>query len=329
MQAKAKKQSKHYKAAVIGCGMIGGGLDKPESHYMILTHANGYVKHDDCSLVACVDNDPLMIEQFRQKWGQDIHGYQDLQEMLAIEQPEIISICTPTQHHATAIKTIYQYPSVLAVICEKPLTYNIEELLEIENIIKNSTKVFLVNYIRSFDPAHQEAIQIAKSGEFGAALGFHGIFSKGLYHNGSHLLALIEDLFGKIVQFDFVHGEQVKGDLYGTYFAKTASGVTGTLFNTSGEGYAIFELDILFATGRIEFYWFGRKISVSVAKKSQDYEGFNELETIYFVTDTLRHYGLNTINYAISLLKTTKKRKALIDRQIDFSKRILQFKERV
>lgn len=303
--------------------MIGGGLDNPESRDRILTHANGYLKHELCKLVACVDSNPSAVEQFRQKWGQDIHGYQDIEEMLKIEQPEIVSICSPTKFHAEAIKTIYNYPCVLVVICEKPLTDNMEELFELENIIKYDAKVFLVNYIRSFDPSHQEAIQLSRSGELGVALGFHGVFSKGLYHNGSHLLALIEDLFGEIVGFNVLNGKQLDQDLYGTYFTKTISGVTGTLFNIFGDNYAIFELDVLFERGRIRFSELGRRIVISNVQKSPDFEGFNELRDSYYLPDTLRYYGLNSINYAMLLLEDDGKRKAMIDKQLDFSKRLL------
>lgn len=325
MQVKVNTGLLPYKAAIIGCGMIGSGLDDPASMDKIFTHAKGYLKHEFCKLVACVDSNPLAIEQFRRKWGQEIHGYQDIEEMLKIEKPEIVSICSPTKFHAAAIKIIYNYPSVLVVICEKPITDKMEELFELENIIKNNSKVFLINYIRSFDPSHQEAIQLSRSGEFGAVLGFNGIFSKGLYHNGSHLLALIEDLFGDIVEFNILNGKQLNADLYGTYFVKTISGVTGTLFNIVGENYAIFELDVLFEAGRIRFSELGRQIVISTVQKSPDFEGFYELRDSYCLPDTLRFYGLNSINYAMLLLEDNEKRKAIIDKQLDFSKRLLNF----
>ncbi len=324
MQAKAK--TKTFKAAVIGCGMIGSGLDRVNS-IKILTHAKGYKQHDSCDLVACVDRNLEAIERFRQKWGEDIRGYQDIEEMLASEAPEIVSVCTPTENHVADVKKIYQHSSVKVVICEKPLTDSMDELDELKDIIRNSSKVFVVNYMRCFDPAHQEAVDIVQSGQLGKPVGFHGVFTKGLYHNGSHLLALIEDVCGEIIQFEVVDAERIAGDVYGTYIARTASGVTGTLFNTSGDNYALFELDVILEGGRVVFSELGGVIKVCRPEKSADFDGYNELKYIYIPENTIWYYGLNSISYAISLLKYDRKRKALIDRQLGFSRRMLRFRD--
>lgn len=316
---------KTLKAAVIGCGMIGGGLDEPGDH-VVLTHAHGYYCHSHCKLVACVDVNDVAIEQFIKKWGEDIRGYHDVKTMLECEQPEIVSICTPTVSHASDIRQIYDYPFVKAVLCEKPVVTNLNELLEIEKIIVNSSKVFVINYIRSFDPSHLEALSVIQAGRLGAALGFHGVFTKGLYHNGSHLLSLLEDMFGPITELYVSSGSRIEDEIYGTYLVKTSSGVTGTLFNTFGKYYAVFELDVVLESGRVRFTELGRRIEIYEAEPSKVFAGYNELFLKKVLPDTLNFYGLNSINYVFMLLQDNEKRMQLISKQMDFSRRLLRFK---
>jgi predicted dehydrogenase len=323
MQAKVSLMPKYLKAAVIGCGMIGGGLDDPHNQH-ILTHAHGYYSHPDCKLVACVDKDSMAIEQFIQKWGKHIHGYQDIETMLAKEKPDIVSICTPTHIHAVDIKKIYLHSCVKVIICEKPLADNIEQLTEIENIVKNSSKVFVVNYIRCFDPSHMDAISILHSNELGRPYTFHGIFTKGLYHNGSHALALLEDMFGPITISNVLNICCHDNELYGTFFLNTAFDVNGILSNAIGNNYAIFELDILLERGRIRIAELGRRIEIYESLPSLVFNGYRELTLKKVLPVTLDLYGLNSINYAISLLENDTKRLELISRQMDFARRTLQ-----
>ncbi|MEZ0328303.1 MAG: Gfo/Idh/MocA family oxidoreductase [Dissulfuribacterales bacterium] len=316
------------KAAVIGCGMIGGGLDTPDDH-MVLTHAHGYLCHESCKLVACVDTNDAAIERFRNKWGKDIRGYNDVRTMLECEKPEVVSICTPTSHHASNIKTIYNYPFIRAVLCEKPLVDGLNEFFEVERLIKNSSKVFAVNYIRCFDPSHLEALSVIQSNILGIPLGFYGVFTKGLYHNGSHLLSFIENLFGVITEVKVLDGGRIGGDLYGAYVVKTSCGVTGTLFNTSGDRYSVFELDVILESGRIKFIDLGRRIEIYEAAPSKIFAGYRELMLKRVLPDTLSYYGINSITCVLNLLRDDTRRVQLISRQMDFSRRLLNLRDRL
>jgi len=60
-----------YKAAVIGCGMIGGSCDSPEDE-KIISHAHAYHNHEQFEISCCCDIDRQALLNFRQKWGEHI-----------------------------------------------------------------------------------------------------------------------------------------------------------------------------------------------------------------------------------------------------------------
>lgn len=85
---------------------------------------------DLVDLVAAVDVDPARLEQYRETFGVR-HGYTDVSEMLAREQPDIVQICTPPATHVGL--SIQCLEAGAWVLCEKPLAGSLADLDRLES----------------------------------------------------------------------------------------------------------------------------------------------------------------------------------------------------
>ncbi|MCX6723043.1 MAG: Gfo/Idh/MocA family oxidoreductase, partial [Candidatus Staskawiczbacteria bacterium] len=112
-------------------------------------------------------------------------------------QPDIVSICVPDGQHFLILKKIIKYKPKL-VICEKPITTKIVDTEKIIKLYKKNKISVLVNYSRRFDVVIQQLKKDLSENKYGRVVSASGIYSKGILHNGSHLIDLASFLFGKI-----------------------------------------------------------------------------------------------------------------------------------
>ena len=121
----------NYRAAVIGCGRIGGFIDNEvvgnPSITLPYSHAAGYTHVDRTRLVACSDLRPEILDAFGEKY--DVaheHRYSDYEEMIEREQPDIVSVATQPEQHAE-VTLFASTHGVRAIYCEKPMAASMAE----------------------------------------------------------------------------------------------------------------------------------------------------------------------------------------------------------
>ena len=76
-----------YRAAIIGCGSIAN------------SHASGYNRVEATTIVACADPVEAKAQSFAQR-NSIPNCYADYRQMLEIEKPDIVSVCTWHPLHA-------------------------------------------------------------------------------------------------------------------------------------------------------------------------------------------------------------------------------------
>lgn len=284
------------KAAIVGCGNISGFLDIPNQKN-ILTHAHAYAVHKDTELVAVCD--PILENRysFVKIWGQDIRHYDSFQTLLASQSIDIVSICSPTDFHFEAMVLALKDTNIKTIICEKPFVQTQEELDQLKILMHIHPKKILLNFMRRFDPSIQRLRLLIESKSLGKVLGFNGKFTKGIYHNGSHMLELIEHLCGDITSLESRNLTKVEGDFYGN-FNLSCSDIQGVIQNFSGENYALFELDIILSKGRILIKDSGHTIEVETVEPSQKYKNYFNLKKTRTFDDTMSRNLYNTINFS-------------------------------
>ena len=301
------------KAVIIGAGVIAGGLDSPEDK-TILTHAHAYKKNVNTKLVGVYDTNEESLKKFSEKWG--TQTFKSAQEMLETCKPDIISICSATQTHAQMLKLSLN-SSAKIILCEKPFVSTKEEFNEISKLLEKTDKKLFINFIRRYDPSFIEVSKMIQSKDLGAIKSFQGRFSKGLIHNGSHMLELIEHLIGTISKIKILELHPSDNDFLGDFYIHSEN-ANGVISNQEAINYDIFELDILFTNGKISISDQGRKITVFKPQGSNTFNGYSYLRESDILEGTLEQNMANSLNFALN-----NDAKDILKSHLELSKKIL------
>jgi predicted dehydrogenase len=197
-----------FRAAVIGCGQIAGLNDDPSDSSQVRTHAKAYDQNSMTSIVAAADQDIDRAFDFAARW--DIRGvYGDVRKLLAIERPEIVSVCTPDDAHASVLEMCLDVSSIRAVWCEKPLTLDSSQAEALVADFKAKGVMLAVNYQRRWDPEMSRIKRAIQQGELGRIDRSLVHYTQGIYHNGSHAIDLLFDWLGTDVKH--LHIQECRG----------------------------------------------------------------------------------------------------------------------
>ncbi|MFH1021015.1 MAG: Gfo/Idh/MocA family oxidoreductase, partial [Pseudomonadota bacterium] len=115
-----------YRAVLCGLGNIAWLFDRnyPES-VTSLSHAGAYGKQARTTLVAGFSPAQKDRDIFSQAFG--LPTYDSLEELLAAERPEIVSICSPSQTHYSQVMTCLDY-DIPMIWLEKPPAFTSAEV---------------------------------------------------------------------------------------------------------------------------------------------------------------------------------------------------------
>lgn len=282
--------------AIIGAGSIGGLIDSPQSPNTA-SHAHALFKNPHCKLVAIVEPNQKNQQDFLNRWGQ-VNVYLSLQELFEHESIELIFIASPTKFHASALQEALHVKSVKTILCEKPLVSNAKELEILKPLLLKSEKKILIHLMRTFDPSFVKLAQDIKNERWGKALYFQGVFTKGLLHNGIHMLGVLNHFFGKIESINSLHVRMLQDDISGDFklTCKDASGLLSCMENLP---YSAFELTLWFDNGKVEIKEGGSRIDTFIKKPSPLYEGYFTLEHEQTLPNTLQHYARNSLEFLL------------------------------
>ncbi|OFW11421.1 MAG: hypothetical protein A3H96_00525 [Acidobacteria bacterium RIFCSPLOWO2_02_FULL_67_36] len=248
------------RAAIIGCGQIAGACDEWTGPDEIYTHAKAYQLQRATNLVAVADVDERRARAFSARWGHPA-PYADVSRMLAVEAPDIVSICTPDETHLAILDLCLDARGLKAVWCEKPLATEADaaEALVVE--YERRGIVLAVNYQRRWDALVGRVKAALERGELGTVQKVVVYYSKGIAHNGSHALDLLLDWFGPSsnVQVLGSHLDFTADDPTVDALLRFGN-VPVYLIGLDERAYGIFELHLLGTRGRMSLTAFGREM---------------------------------------------------------------------
>jgi len=145
------------KAAVVGVGSMGRN------------HARVYNELEGVDLVAVADCNQATLQKVARIYR--VKGYADCQEMLATEQPDIVSVVVPTQHHREV--ALAALDSGAHILVEKPIASTLEEGWEIIERARAARRHLMVGHIERFNPALVELKRQLDAGELGRIFQIH------------------------------------------------------------------------------------------------------------------------------------------------------------
>jgi len=240
-----------FRALIVGCGNVAGGYDLRGGKREVWTHAKAYQLTPGVELVGVIDSSMTIGRKFADAWKVPFLGT-ELVPALKKTKPDLVSICSPTKTHAPVIKKLCA-AGIGAVLCEKPIAYDLRAAEEVIELCERKGVLLAINYQRNWDLQSNRLQQAIQQGEFGQTKLIRVLYSKGLIHNGSHFVSLLDRWFGKLELDQMISAfarsrEDVRAD-----FTATCPATGRIIFqNIPEQTYVLNELEVLFESGRLE-----------------------------------------------------------------------------
>ena len=251
-----------YRAAVVGCGLIGSEFSDTANMPGTWSHAAAYIGCSDTQLIAVCDPNPTKLERCSTRWSVAAR-YSNFAAMLDEQLPEIVSICTPDATHYSLIRQALEHPGILAVLAEKPLAVNLEQADELASLAARLGKLLAVNYSRRYAKGFIELKVMIERGDLGEIQTVSGFFTKGTIHNGSHWFDLARFLLGPIRRVLGMDRLREPGnDPTLDVMLEFESGAAGYLHGCDATSYDLFEMDIVASLGRVHIVEEGFEIKL-------------------------------------------------------------------
>jgi predicted dehydrogenase len=272
---------KSFAAAVIGLGQIGLTYDLDPARKRPSSHALAYALNEEISFVCAADPKPEQEGLLRELAGQ-VKFYSDMEKLIA-ENPflDIVSICTPPDLHLGNIDFILRNSRPKIIFCEKPLVKNIEEADRLKALLAGGETLLVPNISRRWSFGLGKIAESIGRGEFGALQKINARYTRGIYNTGSHLFDLLRLWSGKIKNV-LVAGKvetsaEKSGDPSFSFLFETESGAHGFAEAFDDRQYYLFEIDLYFAKGKIEFRNSGNDILYYLVGEHGLFSGFDQL----------------------------------------------------
>lgn len=267
---------KKYKAVLIGCGKIGIEIGNFSKEVQPGTHAGAFESNKRISFIAVADKDISRLSIAKNNFPK-VNVYSDPELMIKQEQPDIVSIATPTKFHYENVVMVAKYKPRL-ILCEKPIAYTDQEAEKMVKICKKNNVILIINHQRRFDPIlNKWAIKI-KTGFLGELYQGNMYYYNGLFNNGTHAIDLMMNFLGNPVS------------VVGYYNKKTSinedQNIDGTIIFENNINISLQSLNKNY--GHFCFSLFGDQGMLNITKASlvveyrkkeenQQYQGFYQL----------------------------------------------------
>lgn len=270
-----------HRVLIIGCGAIAGGYDSDRgADQWPLSHAGAIAREPRFELSACVDPDPDTRAAFAARWSVPVAAASlgDLQA-----QPgsfDLIVIASPTRLHAEHLElALAMKPR--AVLCEKPLAEDFSQIAALVDRYEAAKIPLIVNYTRRWAPDINHLVDEVHDGKWGAPISAVGFYSKGIVHNGSHLIDLLMMFVGPMdlravgpAVFDhWEHDPSVDALLATRTEGRAVHLVAGDCRKVTQ-----FELVLGFTEGEIAIRDGGLRIETRQVRDSATFAGYRQLD---------------------------------------------------
>ena len=189
--------SAKYKVAIIGTGRMGGLIEdeiavgsssKPYGHFP------AYAYIDDTEVVAVANRGEERLERFSKRFG-ITNTYLDYREMILKEQPDIVSITTPSLQRANPIIFCAEN-GVKAIYAEKGLSASLAEADAIAEAVRRNKVAFNWGTSRRYNHAYRKLAAEIASGAIGEPRVAVMSFATDLIKHHPHTIDLVQMMLG-------------------------------------------------------------------------------------------------------------------------------------
>lgn len=275
-----------YKTLIVGLGQIGMGYDlELDSAAYVYSHARAFSQHPNFQLIGGVDLNPHSREKFELTYS--CPAYPDIDTALHHHQPDVLVIAAPTHFHSEILLSTLKKSRLKAVLCEKPLSYDLQESQTMVQACADQGVLLYVNYMRRSDAG---AIEIKRRIEEGEIVGpIKGVawYSKGFLHNGSHFFNLLEYWLGPMQNSLMLN----RGRLLDSVDAEPDVQVSferGSVVFLGAweEAFSHYTIELLSPSGRLRYEQGGKLIQWQSARPDPNFRGYTVLSDKHDIIGT-------------------------------------------
>lgn len=262
---------------LVGLGQIGMGYDlHHDATSKIYTHARAFSQHPDFYLIAAVDPDEQQRETFEQTF--QCPAYADVDIALSKHKPHLVIIAVPTQYHGTTLRRVLEQSEPRAILCEKPLSYELDEARAMVEACSTKNVSLYINYMRRSDPGVIEVKRRLDIGEISTPVKGIIWYSKGLQHNGSHFFNLLEYWLGPLESADILDPGRLWDDLDPEPDVRLVfSGGTIIMLAAWEEAFSHYGIELLGKNGRLRYERGGKTIQWQGLQGDSHFDGYTVL----------------------------------------------------
>lgn len=265
------------RAAIIGLGQIGSRFDEDPKRTGVWSHAGAYAQVSEVRLVAGADTDRGARDRFVARRG-IAAVYEDYRALLAQEQPDLVSICSPTHLHAEMTLAAVE-AGVKGIFCEKPIAESVESARRMVSRCRERGVVLAVNHTRRWDRNYLWPLRLLREGRIGAMQRVVAYYSARIFNIGTHLLDTIH-MFTN-ASADWVSAEFTSApddpDPTAAGLMFFPGDMMGMIVPLNKPSDLIFELDLFGTEGRLRILDNGLRQESYQFEESPHYSHYREL----------------------------------------------------
>lgn len=194
---------------IIGLGNISVGYDLIDD-FSVLTHARAFSEDLRFKLVGGVDLSPRKRARFEKIY--QLPSFHEINTAVSTLKPNLIVVATPTDSHLATIISIFESGTPEAILCEKPLSYKLNEAISIVELCETKECRLYVNFFRRVEPGIDKVRRRIKDGRIASPIKGVVWYSKGVANSGSHFIDILQNMFGKVSEIQLIN--------VGRYFEK-------------------------------------------------------------------------------------------------------------
>lgn len=299
-----------FTAGIIGCGNIAGGYDENLKAPGVYTHAGGFNKSGKIQIKAAADLNVERLQGFANYWGVD-KTYRSYEELIQEGPYDIISVCTPDRTHFEIISHIIESNAAKVIFAEKPLAMSSTEASQLIHAAESTGIKIILNNQRRWEPYHLKLRDSLKGGSIGIIQSVCTHYVKGLFHIGCTAVDTVRYLIGEVesvLALPPSNCGSISDDptIDCILFLKNGAKVVMLGCDLFGQGYGIFELDIIGTGGRVKYEDEGQRFCFCEVEEYSHYPGFQELveKPEREIKTELNFAVYRVVEYIIELLQT-------------------------
>ncbi len=216
---------------------------------------------------------------------------------------DVVSLCTPTHHHAAALEKLVAGPQRL-VFCEKPLTEDFRTAEILARRYVEAGKFLAVDYTRRWDRKMVETTQRIASGSFGEVQFAVAHYTKGILHNGIHLIDLLHMLLGPLSVAAVLRARPTAdpADLDVDAVLCCVNGAPVHLIAANWRSFELFEVQLVTQNSRIIVAQGGFVVSIEHREEDLRYPGYYGLGRACVTPTGLSHAMLEAVGNIAEVL---------------------------